>query len=414
MVVPKVGVGYSETEDSFLAGQEMARAALARGGLDSCGLALLFSTCQHQPEALRAGVRSVIGPDARLAGGWAVGTMCNEQMGYGGFQAGIACFSMSLSDFSLFRVDGLADREADAGEELGNQLVAAGADKADIPKLILYDSINRLSGRTKLNMATPLLAGIRKAIPRLSTLVGAGLVGDMAGQPTFQWFDDDISQQSAIALTFSPDIAMHTAILRGASPVGGYHTVTRAEGATIMEIDGRPAVEVIAELLGGARDASEFAFYVMLGVNQGDPWAPYAEENYSNCMCLRTDMKRNHIIMFEPELVTGSKFQLMSRSHDFAYIERHVSDLFARIGDEEPFFALYINCAGRAGAYAGIEDEDAHFVQRAIGGRVPLLGFYSGIEIGPIQGEPKPMDWTGLLCLFTARKSQNRQTGEME
>lgn len=166
--------------------------------------------------------------------------------------------------------------------------------------------------------------------------------------------------------------------------------------------------------LNRASQAGSHKRRALTSANPARPWAPYAEENYSNCMCLRTDMKRNHIIMFEPELVTGSKFQLMSRSHDFAYIERHVSDLFARIGDEEPFFALYINCAGRAGAYAGIEDEDAHFVQRAIGGRVPLLGFYSGIEIGPIQGEPKPMDWTGLLCLFTARKSQNRQTGEME
>ena len=405
METPKVGVGYSEIEDSFAAGQEMARVAMAQGGVDSCDLALLFSTCQHQPQALRDGVRSVIGPDARLAGGWAVGTMSNEQLGYGGFQSGIACFSIASSDFSLFRADGLADHEADVGEALGKQLVAAGADGADIPKLLLYDSVNRLSGRTKLNMATPLLAGIRDAIPQLSNLVGAGLVGDMAGQPTFQWFDDDISQQSAIALTFSPQIGMHTAVLRGASPVGGYHTVTQAEGAAVMEIDGRPAVDVISELLGGSRDPSEFAFYVMLGVNQGDAWAPYEEENYSNCMCLRTDLKRNHLIMFEPELVTGTRFQLMSRNHDFGYIACKVNDLFTQIGDEEPLFALYINCAGRAGAYAGIDDEDARFVQNAIDGRAPLLGFYSGIEIGPIRGEAKPMDWTGLLCLFTTKKS---------
>lgn len=74
-----------------------------------------------------------------------------------------------------------------------------------------------------------------------------------------------------------------------------------------------------------------------------------------------------------------------------------------QIGSEEPFFALYINCAGRAGAYAGVEEEDAQFVQSAINGRAPLLGIYSGVEIGPIHGEVKPMDWTGLLCLFTIK-----------
>jgi hypothetical protein len=403
VVTPKVGVGFSEIEDSFAAGQAVAREALARAGIESCGLALLFSTCQHDPQALRDGVRSIIGPGARLAGGWAVGTLSNDDMGYGGFQVGIACFSMAPGDFGLFRAAGLADHEAEVGEALGALLVEAGADGPDIPKILLYDSINRLSGRTKLNMATPLLAGMRESIPDLNTLVGAGLVGDMAGLPTVQWFDDDICRQSAIALTFSPRIAMHTAILRGASPVGGYHTVTRAEGAAVMEIDGRPALDVIFEMFGGAKDPTEFAFYVMLGVNQGDPWAPYEEENYSNCLCLRADVKRNQLIMFEPELVVGTRFQLMSRSHDFSYIQSKVDGLFEQIGEAQPFFALYINCAGRAGAYAGIEDEDAQHVQRAINARAPLLGFYSGVEIGPVRGQAKPMDWTGLLCLFTAQ-----------
>lgn len=402
-MTPCVGVGYSEIEDSFLAGQEVARSALANGGFERCDLALLFSTCQHEPQALRDGVRSVIGADARLAGGWAVGTFTNDEIGYGGFQVGMACFSMPTEDFQLFRADGLADRECEVGQSLGASLAAAQAGEGDAPKLLLYDSINRLSGRTRLNMAMPLLAGMRKAIPELRNLVGAGLVGDMAGEATYQWFDDQIVQQSAMAVAFSSRVGMHAAILRGASPVGGYHTVTRAEGAVVMEIDGRPAVEAISELLGGSKDPSAFAFYVMLGVNEGDPWEPYKEENYCNYLCLRADVKRGHLVMFEPGLVTGTRFQLMSRSHDFAYIERKVDEIFDGIDDEQPFFALYINCAGRAGAYAGIESEDVHLVQKSINGRVPLFGFYSGVEIGPVRGEARSMDWTGVLCLFTSK-----------
>ena len=44
-MIPVVGVGYSEVEDSFLAGQEAARSAFAKGGLERCNLAILFSTC---------------------------------------------------------------------------------------------------------------------------------------------------------------------------------------------------------------------------------------------------------------------------------------------------------------------------------------------------------------------------------
>ena len=53
-----------------------------------------------------------------------------------------------------------------------------------------------------------------------------------------------------------------------------------------------------------------------------------------------------------------------------------------------------------------VEEEDAQFVQSAINGRAPLLGIYSGVEIGPIHGEVKPMDWTGVLCLFTIKTNR--------
>ena len=118
---------------------------MADGQLDACNLVLLFSTCQHDPQALRNGVRSVIGPDARMTGGWAVGTITNDALGYGGFQAGVACFSMASSDFQLFRADGLANREVEVGQTLGKQMAEAGADAAEVPKLLLYDSINRLT-----------------------------------------------------------------------------------------------------------------------------------------------------------------------------------------------------------------------------------------------------------------------------
>ena len=40
-------------------------------------------------------------------------------------------------------------------------------------------------------------------------------------------------------------------------------------------------------------------------------------------------------------------------------------------------------------------------VQRAIGAHVPLLGFYSGVEIARVGGQLQALDWTGVLCLFS-------------
>lgn len=74
---------------------------------------------------------------------------------------------------------------------------------------------------------------------------------------------------------------------------------------------------------------------------------------------------------------------------------------YLRKRNEEPFFALYIDCAGRTSAYSGAEREEASIVQEIIGKRVPMLGFYSGVEIAPLLGKSRGLDWTGVLMILS-------------
>ena len=85
----KVGVGVSENPTSLDAGREAARAALVEVGVSTCDLAIMFSTPKHDPIQLRDGVRSVIGPSARLIGGYSVGIITKDMLGYEGYQVGV-------------------------------------------------------------------------------------------------------------------------------------------------------------------------------------------------------------------------------------------------------------------------------------------------------------------------------------
>ncbi|MDR1920541.1 MAG: FIST C-terminal domain-containing protein, partial [Candidatus Adiutrix sp.] len=73
----------------------------------------------------------------------------------------------------------------------------------------------------------------------------------------------------------------------------------------------------------------------------------------------------------------------------------------AGLGGRKPVFAFYVNCAGRAAGYAGTDLEDALTVQRVVAGRAPLMGIYSGVEIAPVKGKSRGLDWTGVFCLFS-------------
>ena len=92
----------------------------------------------------------------------------------------------------------------------------------------------------------------------------------------------------------------------------------------------------------------------------------------------------------------------MRRSIDLEYMSTRVDQLFAKVGNRRPFFALYIDCAGRASAICGSDGEEAIEVQKALTARgVPLLGMYSGVEIAKVGGHVQALDWTGVLCVLS-------------
>ncbi|MFW5723064.1 MAG: FIST C-terminal domain-containing protein, partial [Halochromatium sp.] len=82
-------------------------------------------------------------------------------------------------------------------------------------------------------------------------------------------------------------------------------------------------------------------------------------------------------------------------------VREQTDSLLAELGAATPLFGLYIDCVGRSLAFSGTEEEESAPVRDLIGARCPLLGFFSGVEIAPVQGRPRPLDWTGVMAVFT-------------
>ncbi|HEX8833907.1 MAG TPA: FIST N-terminal domain-containing protein [Abditibacteriaceae bacterium] len=396
----KVGIGWSENHDSFQAGREAATAALENAALSKSDLLLVFSTSKHDPVALHQGLREVVGNTPRIIGGYGIGVLTNRELGYDGYQVGVAALASS-AQIDLFLEQGLPDNEFAVGQALGRQI--ATQDYNGDPNIILmYDSMNLTTAQPKMNMATPLIQGLKESFPVWPPCAGIGLTGDTPSVPVVQWFDDEITGQCAQALVFSGGLRMDTVVMHGCKPAGSYHTITKSDGPVVLEIDNRPAVEVIAELLGPDSGYSweDYRFFVTLGVNKGDKFGPFREEDYANRLCCGVDKERGGLVMFEPDLTPGTEVQLMRRSVDFGYIGQRTNDLLKQLGGRKPVFALYIDCAGRASAYCGSEGEEASEVQRAIGD-IPLLGLYCGVEVARVGRDLQPLDWSGVLCVWS-------------
>lgn len=400
----KAGVGFSENPKSREAGVEAAQAAMTEAGMGACHLAIMYSTSRVDPTELRDGVRSVIGSNSRLIGGYAVGAFTKNRLGYDGYQVGVAVLSSDSMKIDMFIEKGLRDNEFHVGTALGNQVKNKTYD--GMPSIILmYDSVKDrpLEGMVfNLNLATPLIEGMGQSLGIWPRAAGVGMIGDWQCNPTYQWFDDRIEQQTAMALVLHGGIQMDTIIMHGCKPSSDYHTITKAEHNIVLEIDGKRAVDAVADLLGDTfKSWEEYPFFVTLGVNRGDKFGKFNEGEYANRLVCGVDKDRGGLIMFEPDLKVGSEVQLMRRSIDFKYMGDRVADLMERVGERKPFFALYIDCGGRASAYSGTEGEEAEEIQKTIGSRMPLLGMFSGVEIAKVGEDMQALDWTGVLCVFS-------------
>lgn len=400
------GVGYSENSDSYDAGVEVAKAALTEAGVSECQLATMYSTSKHDPVQLHRGVRSVVGPTARIIGGYSNGIITRDRLGYDGYQVGMAVLASDSVHVDMFIESGLADNEFNVGVGLGKQIRSR--EYTGTPNILLmYDFVRGQPSEGEawnINGAAPLIEGLAQSLGEWPPAAGFGMMGDWRSNPTYQWFDDRIEQLTALALVLSGGVRMDTRIMHGTKPASGYHTITKADKNLVLEIDGTPALDVMAGMLGPKTYQAwlEYPFFVTLGVNRGDKFGEFKEEDYANRLVGGVDEERGGIIMFEADLEEGTEVQLMRRTiADFEYVQRHCEEMLEQIEGRTPFLTFYIDCAGRASSYSGSEGEEAEVVQQIIGSKMPLLGVYSGTEVAKVGQCMQACVWTGVLCVFS-------------
>jgi hypothetical protein len=395
------GVGFSELADSREAGAAAAQAALDQGSLEACDLALVFATSKHDPVAFRGGIRSVLGPQPRLFGGSAVGVITNDRMGYEGFQAGVAAIATGDVRADMFLEGGLPGHERSVGAALARQ-IAAQDYRGQTNLLLLYDLVRRREPGAGLSMtaATPLIAGMSEVLGEWPAVAGAGLLGDMQFNPVYQWFDDQIVYHSAMALTLTGDVRMDTIIMHGCAPSTSYKTITKADGNVVLEFDGQPAIEMVADVLGEDTSWEEYPLYVTIGMNRGDRFAA-RDEDYAVRLAMDIDRERGGLVMLGDDMQAGTEIQLMRRTLDLDYVRGRADELLAAVGDREPVLAFYIDCAGRAAAHCGMDFEEAQGVQEAVGSKMPLFGWYGGCELAKAGPVMESHNWTGVLSVLS-------------
>ena len=241
----------------------------------------------------------------------------------------------------------------------------------------------------------PLRGDIAKQIMQLAKCTETGfLVGGLASSRRGLPFLADGPATGALSgVAFSDAVVVATRLTQGCSPVHSAHEVTGAQNNIVLELDGRPALDVLREDVGidEHEELSRLGGQIFVGLSvAGTDIAEYVVRNL-----IGID-PGNRLIAIGDLAHKGQRLQFFRRDHETARTD------MARMLDSireglytPPRGALYYSCLGRGGALLGGESEELRMIQSALGD-VPLAGFFGNGEIS----HNRLYGYTGVLTLF--------------
>lgn len=403
----QAGIGYANQADAYASGVEIAKQALANGNIAGPELVLAFCHGDVDHRKFFAGLQSVVGPETPIIGGSAIGIITNETLSYSHYPAGAAILASGHAHFSWSYADAIDKDEETATRKLANQIVQRPDDQV---LFIFFDSVKKPATATSppiMNASPLIIKALEARLQRPVPIIGAGLLGHTDFQSTQQFCGDHVGTQKAVAVMIGGDFSVYHCIMHGCRPMDGvYHTITDMDGATIRTLNDQPIVAVIDDLYGNQDWQHQKPLKrLALGVNHGQKYGPFVEEDYVNRLIMGVLPDKSGIVIFEPDLAVGTQIQFMFRDTQNMNpsVREKTTGLLARIeaDGKRPYFAFYIDCAGRSAALSDTLTEEAEEVRKIMNrSKTPLFGFYSGSEIAPIRGHSRGLDWTGVLTLI--------------
>jgi len=401
-----IGVGYDNQKNSFSCGVSVAEKA-SKCFADA-EASFVFAVCcnKHDHESYYKGLRSVLGDSIPIVGGSAVGVITKDDLSYEGYPAGAVVFQSNTLKCNVQWTSGLDKSVKQVGIDIAEK--TEWSDKT--PLFFFYDSIKKAASESSppvMNSSVPLLNGLVNSLKKNITIIGAGLIGDFSFSLGKIFTGSEVVPQAAVGFQLLGDFEIQSRIMHGCTPLDGvYHTITKAKGPVVFEVDSKPIAKIIDDIYGHKLWRKDNPVtLVSLGVNHGPRYGRPEEKNYLNRLIVGALPNSDAVMLFEPDLSKGDEIQFMLRDSEemIQSVKTNTETLFSDLTNEgkEIIFGLYIDCAGRSKCMSKTDREEAGEVQDIFKHQnIPLFGFYSGAEIAPLLNKSKGLDWTGVLTLF--------------
>ncbi|BCO37666.1 hypothetical protein BMW24_001095 [Mycobacterium heckeshornense] len=237
---------------------------------------------------------------------------------------------------------------------------------------------------------------------RPGTILVGGLVSGGRGPGDARLFrDHEVLSSGLVGMRLPGGGHAVPIVSQGCRPIGHPYIVTRADGAVITELGGRPPLLRLREIVEGLPPGEQelISRGLQVGIVVDEHLAAPGQGDFVIRGLVGADPATGAIEIGQViEVGATVQFQVrdpVSADKDLRLaVERALAELPAR-----PVGALLFTCNGRGRRMFGVSDHDASTISELLGG-IPLVGFFAAGEIGPIAGRNALHGFTASMALF--------------
>jgi len=393
----RAGVGLSTSHNPRTAAIEACAAALAQAGLAQASGAIFFATTAHGgafPLILRT-----IGEETKtreVAGCSTIGVIASESEVENGTALSVLVFGGDEISAKRLFVPSLRGRAREVASELAASVRPA-LGKSNL-LCIFADTYN-------MN-ADPFLAALQAELPGLA-IVGGGASEDGSVGETFQFCGDTVSSNSVSAMLLSGEFDLNIGASLACTQIGPIHRVTQVRDNIVITLDDRPAFEVFKEAAGPLVDDLRRALaFVFLGIPL-DENPPRLQRGRFLVRNIVGASEEHGVIAVAHHPKVGDRVGLVLRNAERAREDLKATLTGMRDASARPAsFGLYFDCVSRGSGLYNIAGHDAAYIRQYLG-NVPVAGFFTGFEIGPLADATGLLQYSGVLALISEKPTLN-------
>jgi small ligand-binding sensory domain FIST len=197
---------------------------------------------------------------------------------------------------------------------------------------------------------------------------------------------------------------LDTVVAQGCRPIGQPLFVTDARDEWVLELDGRPALQVLRELAQAApeKDRALLGQSLFLGIEMHSERASYGRGDFLIRNLVGANPNAGAIaVAARPKTGQVVQFHLRDAETSADDLETQLTR-YRGAGGSGAEAALLFSCIGRGEQLYGQPNHDSNTFLRTVGG-IPLCGFFCNGEIGPVGGRTFLHAYTSAFAMFRRR-----------